>query len=45
LTHQGIELLPRINLLAVAVIAAPLFQRLDFGSVLGYLVGGVGDQL
>jgi glutathione-regulated potassium-efflux system protein KefB len=39
--HHGIELLPVITLLAVAVIAAPLFKRLGFGSVLGYLAGGI----
>lgn len=39
--HHGIELLPVITLLAAAVIAAPLFKRLGFGSVLGYLAGGI----
>lgn len=39
--QHGIELLPVITLLAVAVIAAPLFKRLGLGSVLGYLAGGL----
>lgn len=39
--HHGIDLLPVITLLAVAVVAAPLFKRLGFGSVLGYLAGGL----
>lgn len=39
--HHGIDLLPVITLLAAAVIGAPLFKRLGFGSVLGYLAGGI----
>lgn len=39
--HHGIDLLPVIILLAVAIVAAPLFKRLGFGSVLGYLAGGL----
>ena len=39
--HHGIELLPVITLLAVAVIAAPLFKRIGLGAVLGYLAGGL----
>lgn len=39
--HHGIDLFPIITLLAVAVIAAPLFKRLGLGAVLGYLAGGV----
>ncbi|MEJ0087250.1 MAG: monovalent cation:proton antiporter-2 (CPA2) family protein [Pseudomonadota bacterium] len=39
--HHGIDLLPVITLLCVAVIAAPLFKRLGLGSVLGYLAGGL----
>jgi glutathione-regulated potassium-efflux system protein KefB len=39
--HHGIDLLPVITLLAVAVIGAPLFKRIGLGSVLGYLAGGV----
>jgi glutathione-regulated potassium-efflux system protein KefB len=39
--HHGIDLLPIITLLAVAVIAAPLFKRLGLGAVLGYLAGGL----
>ncbi|MCP5472360.1 MAG: monovalent cation:proton antiporter-2 (CPA2) family protein [Steroidobacteraceae bacterium] len=39
--HQGIELLPVITLLAAGVICAPLFKRLGFGAVLGYLAGGI----
>src|SRR5689334_8878284 len=39
--HHGMDLLPIITLLAVAVIAAPLFKRLGLGAVLGYLAGGV----
>jgi len=39
-SDHGIDLLPVITLLAVAVIAAPLFKRLGLGSVLGYLAGG-----
>jgi len=39
--HHGIDLLPVIALLAAGVIAAPLFKRLGFGSVLGYLAAGV----
>jgi glutathione-regulated potassium-efflux system protein KefB len=39
--HHGIDLLPIITLLAVFVIAAPLFKRLGLGAVLGYLAGGL----
>lgn len=39
--HHGIDLLPIITLLAVAVVAAPLFKRLGLGAVLGYLAGGI----
>lgn len=39
--HHGIDLPPIITLLAVAVIAAPLFKRLGLGAVLGYLAGGL----
>jgi glutathione-regulated potassium-efflux system protein KefB len=39
--HHGVELLPVIVLLAVAVVAAPLFKRLGLGSVVGYLAGGM----
>lgn len=39
--HHSIQLLPVITLLAAAVIAAPLSKRLGFGTVLGYLVGGI----
>ncbi|TCV94832.1 Kef-type potassium/proton antiporter (CPA2 family) [Luteibacter rhizovicinus] len=39
--HHGIALLPVIMLLAVGVIAVPLFKRLGLGSVLGYLAGGI----
>ena len=39
-THM-VDLLPVIVLLAAAVIAAPLSKRLGFGSVLGYLAGGL----
>ncbi|HEY1140833.1 MAG TPA: monovalent cation:proton antiporter-2 (CPA2) family protein [Lysobacter sp.] len=39
--QHGVELLPIITLLAVAVIAAPLFKRLGLGAVLGYLAGGL----
>ncbi len=39
--HHGIDLLPVITLLAVAVVAAPLFKRLGLGAVLGYLAGGL----
>lgn len=39
--HHGIDLLPVIILLAVAIVAAPLFKRLGLGSVLGYLAGGL----
>src|SRR5689334_21177711 len=38
---HGIDLLLIITLLAVEVIAAPLFKRLGLGAVLGYLAGGV----
>ncbi|GAB3350540.1 monovalent cation:proton antiporter-2 (CPA2) family protein [Lysobacter tyrosinilyticus] len=38
---HGLQLLPVITLLAVAVVAAPLFKRLGLGSVLGYLAGGI----
>ncbi|CUX58202.1 monovalent cation:proton antiporter-2 (CPA2) family protein [Agrobacterium genomosp. 13] len=38
---HGMELLPIIGLLSAAIVAAPLFKRLGFGSVLGYLAGGV----
>lgn len=39
--HHGIDLLPVITLLAVAVVAAPVFKRLGLGAVLGYLAGGL----
>jgi len=39
--HHGLDLLPIITLLAVAVIAAPLFKRIGLGAVLGYLAGGI----
>ncbi|HJU39410.1 MAG TPA: monovalent cation:proton antiporter-2 (CPA2) family protein, partial [Tahibacter sp.] len=39
--HHGVALLPVITLLAVAVVAAPLFKRLGLGSVVGYLAGGM----
>jgi len=39
--HHGIELLPVITLLTAAVVTAPLFKRLGFSAVLGYLAGGV----
>src|SRR5687767_7166637 len=39
--HHGIELLRIITRLAAAVVCAPLFERLGFGSVLGYLAGGL----
>jgi glutathione-regulated potassium-efflux system protein KefB len=38
---HGVELLPVVALLGAAVIAAPLFRRLGFGSVLGYLAAGI----
>jgi glutathione-regulated potassium-efflux system protein KefB len=40
-TQHSIELLPVLSLLAAAVIAGPIFKRLGFGSVLGYLVAGM----
>jgi glutathione-regulated potassium-efflux system protein KefB len=39
-SHQ-IELLPVLALLAAAVVAGPLFKRLGFGAVLGYLAAGI----
>lgn len=33
--HHGIDLLPAITLLAVAVVAAPVFKRLDSGAAPG----------
>ena len=39
--HHGLDLLPILTLLAIAVVAAPLFKRLGLGSVLGYLAGGL----
>ncbi|WP_349999107.1 monovalent cation:proton antiporter-2 (CPA2) family protein [Stenotrophomonas lacuserhaii] len=39
--QHGIQLLPVITLLAAAVITAPLSKRLGFGTVLGYLIGGI----
>jgi glutathione-regulated potassium-efflux system protein KefB len=39
--HHGVELLPVVALLGAAVVAAPLFKRLGFGSVLGYLCAGI----
>src|SRR5262245_46046434 len=39
--HHGLDLLPIITLLAIAVVAAPVFKRLGLGSVLGYLAGGL----
>lgn len=38
---HAIELLPVVALLGAAVVAAPLFQRLGLGSILGYLAAGV----
>lgn len=38
---HGINLVPIIILLSVAVVAAPLFKRLGLSAVLGYLAGGV----
>ncbi|WP_129792338.1 monovalent cation:proton antiporter-2 (CPA2) family protein [Sphingosinicella sp. CPCC 101087] len=38
---HGIDLVPIIALLGAAIVAAPLFQRLGLGSVLGYLAAGV----
>lgn len=38
---HDIELLPVLALLAAAVVAGPLFKRLGFGSVLGYLAAGI----
>ncbi|MFC3711232.1 monovalent cation:proton antiporter-2 (CPA2) family protein [Sphingoaurantiacus capsulatus] len=39
--EHAIDLLPVVALLGAATIAAPLFQRLKLGSVLGYLAAGV----
>ena len=39
--HHGIDLLPVVTLLAAAVVAAPLAQRLGLGAVLGYLAAGL----
>lgn len=39
--NHAIELLPVLALLAAAVVAGPLFMRLGFGSVLGYLTAGI----
>jgi glutathione-regulated potassium-efflux system protein KefB len=38
---HGIDLLPAVVLLSSAVVAAPLFQRLRLGAVLGYLAAGI----
>jgi glutathione-regulated potassium-efflux system protein KefB len=38
---HGIDLLPVVALLGSAIVAAPLFQRLGLGSILGYLAAGV----
>ena len=38
---QAVELMPVVALLGAAVVAAPLFQRLGLGSILGYLAAGV----
>jgi glutathione-regulated potassium-efflux system protein KefB len=38
---HSLNLLPVVALLGAAVVAAPLFQRLGLGSVLGYLAAGV----
>lgn len=38
---HGIDLLPAVVLLGAAVVAAPLFQRLRLGAVLGYLAAGI----
>ncbi len=38
---RAVELMPVVGLLGAAVVAAPLFQRLGLGSVLGYLAAGV----
>ncbi len=39
--HHGLEFLPILARRAAAVVCAPLFKRLGFGSVLGYLAGGL----
>lgn len=39
--HHGVDLLPIVILLAVAVLTVPLFKRLGLGTVLGYLAGGL----
>ncbi len=38
---HAMNLLPIVALLGSAIIAAPLFQRLGLGSILGYLAAGV----
>lgn len=38
---HAVDLLPVVALLGAGVIAAPLFKRLGFGSILGYLAAGV----
>jgi glutathione-regulated potassium-efflux system protein KefB len=38
---HSLELYPVLALLAAAVIAGPIFKKLGFGSVLGYLVAGM----
>ncbi|RAH96379.1 potassium transporter [Acuticoccus sediminis] len=37
----GLNLVPVVSLLAVAVVAVPMFRRLGLGSVLGYLAVGL----
>ena len=38
---HAVDLLPVLALLGAGVIAAPLFKRIGFGSILGYLAAGV----
>lgn len=40
-TSHALDLLPVVALLGAGVVAAPLFKRLGFGSILGYLAAGV----
>ena len=40
-TSHALDLLPVVALLGAGVVAAPLFKRAGFGSILGYLTAGV----
>ncbi|WP_252181216.1 cation:proton antiporter [Azospirillum sp. B4] len=38
---SGVDLVQIVAVLGAGVVAAPLFKRLGFGSILGYLAAGL----